>query len=194
MLPYQGKTVLIEKRGDRYHFQIEEGEELTGENAEILEREFNQRKGDELDFNRILIPKNPVRVGETWELDTQALCRDLENTGGMEVDAAKSKASAKLVKAYKQDGRQFGVIQVHLDFSIKALKKGDQKISLSQGTIFLADATAEGCIDGSVNTGAVKFTIRMEGQGELAQGEMKFKLTFKTNISGQEAEKQLAVK
>jgi len=37
-LPYQGKTVLIEKKGDRYEFQIEGGEVLTGKD-EFLEKE-----------------------------------------------------------------------------------------------------------------------------------------------------------
>jgi hypothetical protein len=36
--------------------------------------------------------------------------------------------------------------------------------------------------------------MRMEGQGKLTQNEMKFKLTFKNTISGQESEKELAEK
>jgi hypothetical protein len=40
----------------------------------------------------------------------------------------------------------------------------------------------------------VKFAMRMEGQGELTQGDMKFKMTFKTTGSGEESEKELAGK
>jgi tetratricopeptide (TPR) repeat protein len=193
-LPYQGKTVLIEKKGERYQFQIEGGEELTGNDAEFLEKEFNRKKGDELDFEKILIPKKPVRVQESWELDTDALCKDLEKASNVEVDRARSKAIAKLVKAYQQSGRQFGIIDVHLEFQIKAVKMGEVKISLDPAVPYVADATMDACIDGSLNGGALKFTIHLDGQGELAQGEMKFKLTFKTNINGQETQKELAQK
>jgi len=34
----------------------------------------------------------------------------------------------------------------------------------------------------------------MKGQGELTQGDMKFKLTFKISGSGEETEKELAGK
>ncbi len=134
-LPYQGKTILIEKRPDRFHFQIEGGEELTAKEAEFLEKEFNHNKDDDFDFSKVLIPKKPVRVEESWELDKQELIADLEKSTGLDVDSSKAKATAKLLKAYKQDGKQFGVIQVHLDFPIHGLKAGEQKISLDPGAI-----------------------------------------------------------
>lgn len=52
----------------------------------------------------------------------------------------------------------------------------------------------DGCIDGSLSGGTMKFTSRIVGQSELTQGEMKFKLTFKTNINTKESEKELADK
>jgi hypothetical protein len=190
-LPYQGKTVLIEKKGEKYQFQMEGGEELTGAGAEFLEKEFNRNKSD-LDWNKLLIPKKPVKVQESWALDTDAFCKDLEETNSVEINGAKSKAVAKLVKAYKQSGRQFGIIDVHLEFPILALKMGEMKISLDQGARFVADVTLDACIDGSVNGGDVRLALHMEGQGELAQGEMKFKVTFKADMKGQETQKELA--
>ena len=51
-LPYQGKTVLIEKKNDgKYHFRIEGGEEVTGKDAESLSRSFNKENADDGDEN-----------------------------------------------------------------------------------------------------------------------------------------------
>jgi len=193
-LPYQGKTVLIEKKPDRFHFRIEGGEELTGRDAEFLDKEFNRNKDDEFDFSKVFLPKKPVRVDESWEIDTQPLSQDLEKSTGLETDSTKSKAVAKLLKAYKKDGNQFGVIQVHLEFPIKALKSGDQTISFNPGATMVADATMDGCIDGSLNTGTLKFSMSIEGLGEIVQGEMKFKMTLKSTVTGEKSGKELPMK
>jgi hypothetical protein len=58
----------------------------------------------------------------------------------------------------------------------------------------VVEATMDGCIDGTFNGGTATFTMLMEGQCELTQGEMKFKLTFKTTGSGEETKKELAKK
>src|SRR5262249_35683517 len=134
------------------------------------------------------------RVQESWDLDSEVLRKNVEKTSGVEVDAAKVKATAKLMKAYKKDGHQFGLIQIHLDFPIKLFKKDDVNITLDSPASFQADATIDSCIDGSTNGGTMKFKLRMEGQGELARGEMKFKVTFKSEVSAEESEKEFAEK
>jgi len=63
-----------------------------------------------------------------------------------------------------------------------------------QAATFVGDASMDGCIDGNLNSGTMRFAIRMEGQDELTQGDMKFKMTFKTTINGQETQKELAEK
>lgn len=189
-LPYHGKTVLIEKKGERYQFQIEGGEELTGDAAQFLEKEFN-RKQKEFDFEKLVIPKKPVRVQESWELDIDALCKELENTNGADVDRDKCKAIATLVKAYKQSGRQFGIINARLELPVKRFKS-KTKTSYDQAATYGVEMTWDGCIDGSLNGGTLKFAIRLEGQGEVARGERKLKVTMKTDIHGQETQKELA--
>jgi hypothetical protein len=42
--PYLGKTIDIQKKGDRYHFRVEGGEQLSGADAQFLDQEFNKRK------------------------------------------------------------------------------------------------------------------------------------------------------
>src|SRR4051794_23339335 len=46
-LPYQGKTLLIEKKDGKYAFHIEGGDELTGDDAKHLDEEFNKKKLDD---------------------------------------------------------------------------------------------------------------------------------------------------
>src|SRR5262245_2929718 len=60
-LPYEGKTVLIEKKDGRYRFRIEGGEELTGTAAQRLDEEFNRPRPD---FLALLLPKKAVQVNE----------------------------------------------------------------------------------------------------------------------------------
>jgi hypothetical protein len=112
----------------------------------------------------------------------------------MEVDIAKSKAVAKLLKAYKQDGKQFGIIQLHLESPINALKSGDQTITLEPGASMVADATMDGCIDGTLDTGTLTFGIQVKGHGEIAQGGMKFKMTLQSDLSGEKTGKELPLK
>ena len=45
-----------------------------------------------------------------------------------------------------------------------------------------------------LTSGTAILAIHMEGQGKPTQDEMKFKLTFKNTISGQESENELAEK
>jgi hypothetical protein len=192
-LPYQGKSVLIEKRGDTYHFQIEGGAELQGKDAEALNKEFNKPKG-ELDFNKILVPNKPVHVNESWNLDADALVKDLQKDMPVEIDTSKTKATAKLLKAYKQDGRQFGAIELHLEFPLTALVMGDTRIGFAEGAKFTADATMTGCIDGSLNSGSTKFRGQIDGRADLAQGGMNFKMLLAATMTGQESEREIGKK
>src|SRR5579871_4752975 len=53
-LPYQGKTLLIEKKDDgKYHFTIEGGGELQGKDVEQLNNSFNKEGGNESDENAV---------------------------------------------------------------------------------------------------------------------------------------------
>jgi hypothetical protein len=193
-LPYQGKDVLIEKKGDSYHFQIEGAGELTGKDAESLEKEFNREKGEGIDIRKIVVPKKPVRVQESWTLDSDALIKDLEKQSPLDIDAAKAKATATLQKAYMRDGRQFGIIAIHLDFPIKGMKMGGMTTPLTEPAPMLIDATMDVCIDGSQISETSESKQRMQGVAEIAQGGMKFKITFSASGNLTESEKEIPKK
>ncbi|HYT92017.1 MAG TPA: hypothetical protein VEL76_25100 [Gemmataceae bacterium] len=167
-LPYQGKTVLIEKKGERYTFKIEGGEELTGEDAKLLNEEFNKKgKFDEDTFEKLFLPGKAVKVGETWKLDTQVIVKALREEGKMELDADKLKATGSLTKAYKKDGKQFGVIVLRIEVAPKAFGDGGMIIPLQPGAKLSIEATVDTCIDGTSSTGTGTFNLAIAAEALL---------------------------
>jgi hypothetical protein len=194
-LPYEEKNVLIEKKRDHYVFQIEGGEELTGQDAEELDREFNkQGEGASPDINKIMLPRKPVRVGESWTFPTEVLVRDLEKSAPMEFDAAGAKGSARLTRVYDRDGRRFGVIEYRFALPLKAFKTGADRAPIEEGASMVLTASVDGCIDGSLNSSTAKLRMTMKGRAELSQGGAKFTLHFDTRADGVQTERELARK
>src|SRR5262249_48115620 len=76
-LPYQGKSVVIEKKDKKYQFQIEGGEEITGKDAEELDEEFNQ--GDFKNLSpELFLPKKAVAINESWKMEAGPILKELE--------------------------------------------------------------------------------------------------------------------
>ncbi len=143
-LPVEGKTVLIEKTGDKYAFTVD-GQPVTGEALKLLEDEFNKSK--EKDPTDDLVKA----VGE----------------GGLKLDKDKLMATGKLVKVYKKEGRQFGVIEFAVDGPITGLGE-KAPVTVKEGKMTMK-LTGDGCIDGSAPAGtsssAMTFDITGTTQG-----------------------------
>lgn len=170
-LPYQGKTVVIEKKGDTYVFTVD-GKKLPKDDAEDLDKEFNKKDGEELD-NEDFLPKKAVKVGESWKIDVAKLAKSFGSEAPFELDADTSKASGKLLKAYKKDGKQFGVIEVKIDFTPTEFKTEGDAIPLKKGSKLGLVITIDACIDGTVNDGDVKMDIVINIEGEIPNGTIK---------------------
>src|SRR5207302_10305241 len=86
-LPYSGKTLLIEKKGGKYTFQIEGGDALSDKQVPNLAEEF-ARQQDEEQLQEQFLPKKAVAVNDGWEIDKDALktlfAKDAEK-GKMEI-------------------------------------------------------------------------------------------------------------
>jgi hypothetical protein len=158
-MPYQGKAVLIEKKGVGYEFHVEGGEALTGAAAKVLDREFNAN--DSLELQRRILPGGPVRLEEAWKVDMAPVARDFENSTGMQVDAAKATGSGRLTKVYTKDGRRYGVLAVKLEMPILAVGV-QQKIALLPGAKLVVDVTLDACIDGGAATGVLKASFVLD--------------------------------
>ena len=70
------------------------------------------------------------------------------------LDKEKSKITGKLVRAYKKDGQQWGVIEMRVEIAIAP----NGKSTPLTGTIS-TDITIDTAIDGSVNAGTIKMNL-----------------------------------
>jgi hypothetical protein len=194
-LPYQGKTVLLEKKDGKYHFTIEGGEELTGADAALLNREYN-KGGDDTDEGDILdtlFPKKAVKVGESWKLDPKALLKAFERDSKQPapVDKDKITGKGKLVRAYQKDGKQFGLF----DFDIEMPMKGEfplgpgQKAPIQDGSKITLHVTADACIDGTASDAVAEMAMDMglTATLKLPDGkEAKLNLNVQHKVKGDE--------
>src|SRR5262249_25527067 len=102
--PLQGKTVVIEKKGDKCTFTYKGGEEVTGEAAADLNKEFNKNAHED-DLDKLLMPKNAVKPGDEWKIDMNAVAKYFAAGEDIDVDGDKSTGTGKLLKVYKKDGK-----------------------------------------------------------------------------------------
>jgi hypothetical protein len=184
-LSYQGKAVLIEKKGPQYQFQVEGGPALTGAAAKLLDREFNAN--DTLDLQRRVLPAGPVRLNEAWKVEMAPVAREFENSTGMQVDAARATGSGQLKQVYEKDGRRFGVLAVKLEMPILAIG-GQQRIALESGARLVVDVTLDACIDGTAATGVLKASFVLDAAATVPGPDGKpSRLTLTTRGALQES-------
>ncbi|MBA4062844.1 MAG: hypothetical protein C0501_03895 [Isosphaera sp.] len=166
-LPVEGKTVLIEKAGDKYAFTVD-GKPVGGDAEKMLASEFDRagRKDAEAAF----LPPGPIKPGETWKIDGAALQEAMGPTAPA-LDPAKVKAVGKLVKAYQKGGRQFGVIEVTVDAPVVGLG-GKTPVEVKDGRLSVT-MTADGVIDGSSPSGTSKTVTKMSIAGAGKGFELK---------------------
>jgi hypothetical protein len=163
-LPYEGKTVLIEKKEGKYTFQIEGGEEIKGRDARVLDEEFN-KQDDDFDLQKAILPKADVGKDEEWKIDMAPITTAFAKNAKMQIDAAKAHGTGKLVKVYQKEDARFGVLQFHLELPVKELGDGKEKIALDEGASWVMDITVDGCIDGSRTDGTMKASFKISASG-----------------------------
>jgi hypothetical protein len=186
-LPYQGKTVLIEKKDGKFQFQIEGGETLEGKDAEELYEEFN--KGD---FRKLttehFLPRKSVKVNETWKYDVAPLAKAFSADGKTVIDEARSTGSGRLLKAYTKDGRQFGVIELTMEFPVTRFDHDGNKTPTKDSKLTIK-LQADSCIDGTLGearlTGAVSGDVRADIN---ANGmDLRLVITIRANMDEKRA-------
>jgi hypothetical protein len=191
-LPYQGKTVLIEKKDDKYHFRIKDGEELKDDDAQPLNEEFNQGEDEEFDLRKAILPGKPVAVDDVWKLDVAALVAAYARSSKMQLDADKAEGTGKLVKVYEKDGARFGVMELHLEIPMKEIGQGKSKLTLKAGSKWTMDITLDTCIDGSRLDGTRKSLSKIGASGAVTlQGGTEIKQTITVSGESQETSKEV---
>jgi hypothetical protein len=170
---YQGKTVLIEKKDDKYVFTVD-GKELDEDDAEELEQEFNKELDIPLE-NADLLPEKAVRVGETWTVDPDKIVQGFASGAPFTLHKDKTKVTGKLVKVYDKGGRRFGVIDLTLDLGVKELKMSGEEIPMKAGSAITGAFTLDVCVDGTSHTGTEKGDLTFALTGEVPNGTIEVK-------------------
>jgi hypothetical protein len=174
-LPLEGKTVVIEKKGEKYEFSVD-GKAVEGESLKLLDGEFN--KPEKSDSRELMFPGKPVKAGDTWKIDSAKLVKELADKN-FTLDATKLAADGKLVKAYKQDGKQYGVIELKIEGPISDLG-AKAALKLKEGKLSVA-INGDGVIDGSSSQGKTKSTMKFVVSGSGDGFEMKVDATVTEN-------------
>jgi len=142
---FHDKPVLIEKKGDKWEFRYEGGAELPLEDSIVVYRDFDDTSPAKKDPVQEMLPKNPVKVGETWSLNAEAVAKLLPITSICTLDAAKATGTGKLLRVYKQGERQCGVMEFTLTFPVTRVFAD----MVNEGSRISVKITVDGCIDGT---------------------------------------------
>ncbi|AMV27280.1 hypothetical protein VT84_22955 [Gemmata sp. SH-PL17] len=164
---YSGKTVLIEKKGDKYALSVD-GKELSKEDAPELYKSFNKKDGDPQ--NEDFLPKDAVKVGGGWKVPPEKSEQIFKSLGEdkMKVDVKKSTVSGKLLKVYKKDGAQFGVLEITVTALVTELELGEEQfIKTKEGSKLVIKATIDACIDGTIEFEDSKIDVTIDVSAEL---------------------------
>jgi hypothetical protein len=180
---YSGETVLIEKTGDKYTFSVK-GKALTEREAPELYKQFNEKKDNEPQ-NEDFLPDQPVKVGGSWTLPMAKSEKMFKTLSGdkMTVDGKKSTIGGKLLKAYKKDGAQFGVLEITFTVFVTEIDLGGQRVKTAGESKLVLAVTTDTCIDGSVPFEDSKLSSALDLQVELPNAGS---LTIKVEGTGTE--------
>jgi hypothetical protein len=184
--PYQNKSVLIEKiKEGQFRFSIERGPELVGDDADSLDSEFNGASADQWRCQTAFLPGKAVRVGESWRFDPAPMLPRPKGDKGLGFDVARAEATAKLLRVYRKDGRQFGVVETWVEVPIKEVKYGGYKLTVLDGKLIWS-STSDFCMDSSANISASETWMQLDCRAQLDLGlGPKAVLSIKGLIKGQ---------
>ncbi|MBA4189539.1 MAG: hypothetical protein C0467_16250 [Planctomycetaceae bacterium] len=176
--PPLNTAIVIEKKESKYTYNAE-GKTLDAAFVATLTKEFEEDANDP--GAKELFPDKPVKPGDTWKVDLSKVGWLSGKDAKLAADLEKSELTGKLVKAYKKDGKQFGVLEFTGSVTIKSLGE-KSPVMVKPGSIMTFKMSGEGCIDGTAPSG--KMTTLIEGTINGDVGENSLVVTMKgTNNS-----------
>ncbi len=189
--PLHGKFVIIEAlKNDKFLFAYKDGEAVSGSAREMLTREFS-RKGENAEIEKIVLPKDPVKVGDSWKIDMAQFVKVVSQDGKMDLDAGKSVGKGTLVKVYKKDNHQFGEMKFKLELPIRSMELGKNQVPFAAGAKMMVDIEFDVCIDGTLSSGTMKTTMSMSGTAmSPGGGTLSLDVVMDGTQSGQEMPKK----
>ncbi len=142
---------------------------MKGKDAELLNQSFNKASKDDSDdgwFEKALLPKKPIRVNEAWTVDADTIIKGFkkEGNGAYPLDKAKVSGTGKLLKVYKKDGRQYGVLDLRINLPLKGdFPLGpDEAAPIQSGSKTTLHIEFDRCIDGTSSDGIAVVSSEMD--------------------------------
>jgi len=174
-----GKTILIELKDKKKTYTFEDGTKLDDDQLKFLDANQKDESADKPDFDDLMIPTNPVKVGESWKIDMDGLAKGFDDNFG--IDPKTSTATGTLTKVYDKGGRKYGVLDIKMNLVVSKLGKGDQAIPLKDGSKMVAEGTLDVCIDGTAEAGTMTMSMKGDMDGETMGVMLKLAMTGKNN-------------
>jgi hypothetical protein len=185
-LEYQNKTLLIERKKEGYEFLVEGGKPLTGEQAELLLKEFSKPDEDR-PFERLFFPAKPVKTGETWKVDLEPIAKELAADSGFTFNVAKATGTGKIVKISEKFGKNYAELEIDVALPLTGI--GTQ-VAFAEGATFNLKFKYDGCIDGTITDGVATLEIKIKADGTIKENGF----TVAMDIEGQIVDKRMPVK
>jgi hypothetical protein len=181
-LPYQGKTVLIEKKDGKFEFRIEDGEVLEGKDAQELIEEFNKGGLRKL-ISEHFLPRKAVKVDDSWKFDVAPLAKAFMADGKTEIDETKSTGKGRLLKAYTKHDKPYGVIELTLEFPLTHINHDGNKVPAKDSKMALR-LQADTCIDGALDESRIKGLLAGDVRADInANGmDLRLAITIRANV------------
>ncbi len=177
-LPYEGRTIIFELKGEKYTATAEGTPALP---KELLEQLVSRASGNDSEVDDAILPEKPVKVGDKWAIEPKRVAKALAKEGAFELDTDKSKGDVTLIKAYMKDGTQFGVLEVSMKLAVK--KVGE--LTFDPPATMELKATLDVSIDGSGTAGTETSTSKLQGKGtETPPGGQKIAVDLTVEGSG----------
>jgi hypothetical protein len=193
-LPFKDKTVVIEKKGERYTFTYKGGKALSPVEAQFLELEFNRTAAERGEVARPTPPTGSVEVDKEWKLDAAEMLKPLEKGGELSFDTAKATGTGRLAKVYKKDDKTFGELRYTVKVPLRSFGQGTAKLNLKAGSSATFDVTQDVCIDGTADTGVLRTKTELSAKGTLPTPQGDGDLTLTILRETQETRKEVPKK
>jgi hypothetical protein len=164
---YQGKTVVLELKGDKYQATLQ-GVEVK-EAKMLLDLAALAATADKSNETKALLPHKAVGVGDAWQLGKDAVLvfmRDMPDGA----DLANLKAQGRLLKTYKKDAQQWGTLEFNVAMPLKKLGGA----ALPKPVFLQIKMTIDTAIDGSSTAGVMLGTMTLRGSADITSGNQTY--------------------
>jgi hypothetical protein len=146
--PLDGKTVVIEKRGDKYEFTPDGFEKLDNESKELLDEEFN--KSARHDLRKFMMPPKALKAGEKWKIEGATLAGALVGQDfklGTKFDATGEVQEAEKTEKKGKKGSERQSARVKVEFEAPVIGLADKKVKVNDGSKLTVGIIAKGSTD-----------------------------------------------